>query len=119
MKKIILIFSLLTSFAFASVLEESYKIYNYDADVAFLGALSALNSSPKFEISEIQSNNGNILFLYGSRYYLLTVTKRYQKQTEIKILPQNSDFSQGSVVAQNVFLLIDQKLKNQPLGLVK
>jgi hypothetical protein len=81
--------------------------------------LSAINSTNRFEIVEIQSKNGYILFLYGSKYYLLTLTKRYQNQTEIKILPQNSDFSQGSEVAQSIFRLVDNQLKLQPMKEIK
>ena len=120
MKKIILILSLLFSICFAqSMFEECYKIYPKDADILFMSAIGAINSDSRFTRSEIQSANGYILFLYGSKYYLLTLTKRYQNQTEIKILPQNSDFSQGSTVAKTVFALIDSKLKNAPMGLVK
>jgi len=108
-----------TCYADSSVLSNCYKIYPKDADSLFMSALSALNSDSRFDISEIQSKNGYILFLYGSKYYLLTLTKRYQNQTEIKILPQNSDFSQGSNVAQMIFLLIDSKIKNMPMELVK
>ena len=119
MKKLILILSLLTSFAFAGVLEESYKIYPLNAENLFFNTISAINSSSKLEIVEIQSANGYILFLFGSKYYLLTLTKRYQNQTEIKVLPQNSDFSQGSEVAQAVFALIDNQIKNQPMEQIK
>lgn len=120
MKKLLIIVSLFFSICYAqSMFEECYKIYPKDADTLFMSALGAINSDSRFSISEIQSANGYILFLYGSKYYLLTLTKRYQNQTEIKILPQNSDFSQGSSVAQTVFGLIDTKLKNAPMGLVK
>ena len=119
MKKIFLTFLLLTNLALAGIFEESFKIYPYNADNLYMSALSALNSSKSFEITETQSKNGYILFLYGSRYYLLTLTKRYQNQTEIKILPQNSDYSQGSVVAKEVFALIDYQLKNQPMEQIK
>ena len=81
-------------------------------------ALNALSSNTKFNISEIQTKNGYILFTSGSKYYLLTVTKRYQNQSEVKVLPQNSDFSLGSGVAQNVFELIDSEIK-KPMELVK
>mgnify|MGYP003571320233 CR=1 FL=1 len=102
----------------ADVLEGCYKIYPKDADSLFMTAISALGSDNRYTISEIQSKNGYILFLQGSRYYLLTLTKRYQNQTEIKILPQNSDFSVGNGVAQNVFSLIDLKLKS-PMEQIK
>ena len=98
-------------FAGQDVLQNSYKLYPKDADTLFMNAIAAIGSEPKFTISEIQSKNGYILFLYGSKYYLLTLTKRYQNQTEVKVLPQNSDFTQGSNVAQAVFSLIDTKLK--------
>lgn len=119
MKKIILTLIFITSCVFADVLDECYKIYSRDADSLFINAISAINSSSRFEISEIQSKNGYILFLAGSKYYLLTLTKRYQNQTEIKILPQNSDFSQGSAVAKAVFSLIDNQIKNQPMEQLK
>ena len=118
MKKIIAIFILLTSMAFAFVLDDCYKIFSYDADDVFMSAINAINSSSEYEISEIQSRNGYILFLRGSKYYLLTVTKRYSKQTEVKILPQNSDFSQGNIIATQIFAMIDTQLK-KPMGLVK
>ena len=120
MKKIILTLAILFSFncVMANMLNECYKIYSKDADSLFMSALSAISSSDKYEISEIQTKNGYILFLAGSKYYLLTLTKRYQNQTEIKILPQNSDFSQGSEVAKDLFLLIDNEIKT-PMGQVK
>ena len=119
MKKIFLTFLLSTTLAFGGIFEESFKIYSQNADNLYMTALSALNSSRSFVIAETQSKNGYILFLYGSRYYLLTLTKRYQNQTEIKILPQNSDYSQGSEVARAVFELIDYQLKNQPMEQIK
>ena len=119
MKKLILTFCLLSTIALAGIFEDSFKIYSKDADSLYMSALSALSSARQFEITETQTKNGYILFLYGSRYYLLTLTKRYQNQTEIKILPQNSDYSQGSDVAKAVFALIDEQIKNQPMEQIK
>ena len=119
MRKIALIIALLSSITYATIFEDSFKIYSQNADNLYMTTLSALSASKSFEIAETQSKNGYILFLYGSRYYLLTLTKRYQNQTEIKILPQNSDYSQGSVVAKEVFALIDYQLKNQPMEQIK
>ena len=119
MKKIFLTLCLLTLSALAGIFEDSFKIYPKDADTIYMSALSAINSSNQFEIAETQTKNGYILFLYGSRYYLLTVTKRYQNQTEVKVMPQNSDFSQGNIVAQTVFKLIDAKLLTQPMEQIK
>ena len=119
MKKVLVLFCLISQIALASILDDSKKIYPKDADILFMSALSAISSCNKFEISEIQTRNGYILFTYNSKYYLLTLTKRYKNQTEIKVLPQNSDYSQGSTVAHTVFTLIDEQLKTKPLELVK
>ena len=112
MKKTFLIFSFLFVLnAAAFNIEECYKLYSYDADTVYINAIAAINSTSEYDISELQSKNGYILFKNAERYYLLTVTKRYQNQTEVKILPQNSDYSTGSVVASDIFNLISQKLK--------
>lgn len=119
MKKLILSICLLSSLAFAGIFEDSFKIYSQDADSLFMNAMSAISSNNNFKIVEIQSKNGYILFLYGSKYYLLTLTKRYQNQTEIKVLPQNSDYSDGSTVANAIFLAIDNEIKTRPVGALK
>ena len=120
-KKIFFIlFLLMFSYSLADegVLQKSYKIYPKDADNMFMFALNAISSDSNYNISEIQTKNGYILFTSGSKYYLLKVTKRYKNQSEIKILPQNSDFTLGSSVAQNIFSLIDAEIK-KPMELVK
>ena len=119
MKKLILTFCLLTSITFAGIFEDSFKIYSHSADSLFMNAISAISSNNNFKIVEVQSKNGYILFLHGSKYYLLTLTKRYQNQTEIKILPQNSDYSDGNTVANAIFLAIDNELKTRPVGAIK
>ncbi len=118
MKKIFLTICFLMSVCFAGILDECYKIYPVDADNLFMSSLNVLSSSNRFSISEIQSKNGYILFLTGSKYYLLTVTKRYKNQSEVKILPQNSDYSQGSSVASAIFEMLDNEIKT-PMELVK
>lgn len=119
MKKILVLFCLISSFAFAGVLDDSYRIFNKNPDELFLSSISALNSSKAFEISEIQTKNGYILFKYENRYYLLTLTKKYLNQTEVKVLPQNSDFSDNGETAKMVFSLIDYQLKYSPMELIK
>jgi len=103
--------------AFASILDECYKIYPVDADDLFMASLNVLSNN-KYELSEIQTKNGYILFLAGSKYYLLTVTRRYKNQSEVKILPQNSDYSQGSSVAVAIFNLLNEEIK-KPMEQVK
>ena len=65
MKKLALIIALLSSIVFASIFEDSFKIYPVEADNLYMTTLSAINASSKFEVVEMQSKNGYILFLYG------------------------------------------------------
>ena len=118
MKKIFLTLAIFLNLVANCALMDYYKIYKYEPDILFINALSAIENS-KYEIAEIQSKNGYILFLAGSKYYLLTLTKKYQNQTEIKILPQNSEFSPNEEVAKNIFLLLDEKLKTKPMEQIK
>ncbi len=119
MKKLIIVLSLLIAPCFASFLDKYYKIYPIAADTLFMQVLSALDTTGSgFEIFEIQTKNGYIVFSYNSKYYLLTLTKRYQNQTEIKILPQNSSFSSADAAVQKAFYLIDLKVKT-PMETVK
>ena len=118
MKKIILTICFLFSSVFASILDECYKIYPLDADDLFMASLNVLSNNNKFEISEIQTKNGYILFSTGAKYYLLTVTRRYKNQSEVKVLPQNSDYTQGSSVAIAVFDLLNEEIK-KPMELIK
>ena len=102
----------------ANILDECYKIYPVDADNLFMASLNVLSSNDKYKISEIQTKNGYILFATGNKYYLLTVTRRYKNQSEVKILPQNSDYSQGSTVAVSIFNLLNEEIK-KPMELIK
>ncbi len=106
---LVLFMSMFISASFAYSTVDCIKLFSKDADSVFLASLAAINAHPKFEISEIQSKNGYILFSLGSKYYLLTVTKRYQNQTEVKILPQNSEFDNVNI-APELFTLIQNNL---------
>ncbi len=117
LKYILICMFIIFNQAFASVLDECYKIYPIDADDLFMASLNVLSSN-KFDISEIQTKNGYVLFSAGSKFYLLTVTRRYKNQSEVKILPQNSDYSQGSAVATAIFGLLNEEVK-KPMGQIK
>ena len=117
MKKIILTIVFLSAMCFASILDTCFRYYTQDTDNVFLSAISVLGSNTKYEISEIQSVNGYIVFKYNKKNYLLVVTKKYRK-TEVKILPQNSDYTQVGLLSSEIFKLLDNEVK-KPMGLVK
>ena len=75
MKKLILILSLITSFAFAGVLEESYKIYPLNAENLFLNA------------KKLESNfDRNITF-----YEFKKLAKKFLKEKKLEDFEVASD----------------------------
>lgn len=89
------------SFA-ASYLDDSIKNFGVSADNMYLTSLSVLNSL-NYEILEIQSASGYILFRTGAKDYIMTVSAITPVTSCIKILPANSIYSTGSTVQKTIF----------------
>jgi len=109
LKKILIIllfaFSILPCFA---NLEACFKSYQRPADEMFLLSVAALNKN-RYEILEMQSQSGYILFRAFAKDYLLTVSNK-TGGTSIKIVPSNSNFSSGVSVQAAVFSTLDSSL---------
>ncbi len=86
----------------ASYLDDSIKNFGVGADNMYLTSLSVLNSL-NYEILEMQSASGYILFRTGAKDYIMTVTAISPVTSTIKILPANSVFSTGSTVQKTIF----------------
>lgn len=95
----------------ASYLEDSMKNYGVSADNMFLTSLSILNSL-NYEVLEIQSKSGYILFRAGAKDYILMVTALTPVTSNVKILPANSVFSTGSAVQKTIFGELDTNKLN-------
>lgn len=101
-KTLIAILLSFTLAANASYLDESIRNFGVSADNMYLTTLSILNSL-NYEILEIQSKSGYILFRTGAKDYLVTVTALSPVTSSVKILPANSIFSNGTVVQKTIF----------------
>ena len=108
MKKIILSALLLialnminTEVSAATYLDDSSKNFGVSADNMYLTSLSVLNSL-NYEIIEIQSKSGYILFRTGAKDYIMTVTALSPVTSNIKILPANSVYSTGTAVQKTI-----------------
>jgi len=97
-----LIFAFNTSAFGASYLDDSIKNFGVSADNMYLTSLSVLNSL-NYEILEMQSASGYILFRTGAKDYIMTVSAITPVTSTIKILPANSIFSTGSTVQKTIF----------------
>ncbi len=119
MKKILLtlgiIFLSSSAIANESMLTNCNKNYPISADNLYMLTLSALNSQGQYEVVEMQSKSGYIMFLAANKKsYVATISKEGTTSSNIKILPANSDFSNGTAIQKAVFDLIDLNIKNIP-----
>lgn len=121
MKKIILSALLLialnminTEVNAATYLDDSSKNFGVSADNMYLTSLSVLNSL-NYEIIEIQSKSGYILFRTGAKDYIMTVTALSPVTSNIKILPANSVYSTGTAVQKTIF----EQLELNKLNILK
>lgn len=119
MKKILLtlgiIFLSSSAIANESMLTNCNKNYPISADNLYMLTLSTLNSQGQYEVVEMQSKSGYIMFLAANKKsYVATISKEGTTSSNIKILPANSDFSNGTAIQKAVFDLIDLNIKNIP-----
>ncbi len=121
MKKIILSALLLialnminTEVNAATYLDDSSKNFGVSADNMYLTSLSVLNSL-NYEIIEMQSKSGYILFRTGAKDYIMTVTALSPVTSNIKILPANSVYSTGTAVQKTIF----EQLELNKLNILK
>ena len=121
MKKIILSALLLialnminTEVNAATYLDDSSKNFGVSADNMYLTSLSVLNSL-NYEIIEIQSKSGYILFRTGAKDYIMTVTALSPVTSNIKILPANNVNSTDTAVQKTIF----EQLELNKLNILK
>ncbi len=123
MKKFLLIICatiiMMPAFANDTLLGNCIKEYPLNHKELYLNALSAINTN-KFEVLEMQSRSGLILFQSGRgecvgdarcrTEYIATVYFTKSGSSEIKILPANSNFSTGVEVQRAIFTTLDGML---------
>lgn len=118
MKRILTLFTLilfsLSTNANESMLSSCNKNYSVSADNLYLLTLSALNSTGQYDIIEMQSKSGYIMFKTLNKNYIVTVSKEGTNSSSIKILPANSDFTSGTGIQKAIFDTIDLNIKNIP-----
>jgi hypothetical protein len=88
-----------------SLLNSSFKTYSRAPDDVFMLSVAAINKN-RFEILEMQSKSGYILFRAAMKDYLLSVSP-VQNGSNVKIVPANSNFSGGLSVQNGIFAVLD------------
>lgn len=93
------------AYANETLLNSCIREYSIKGGDLYLNALSAIYEN-KFEVLEMQSKNGLILFRAGRTDFLATVYS-VKNGSGIKILPANSDFGTGIEVQNLIFKTLD------------
>lgn len=107
-KFLLIVFLFLTTtqvFASETLLNTSMREYSLKNSDLYLNTISAICEN-KFEILELQSKNGLILFRANKMEFLATVYVS-KSGAGLKILPANSDFSLGLNVPNLIFNSLD------------
>lgn len=83
--------------------------YNMPFEKLYYLSLASVNSN-KFEILEMQSRNGYILFQANDKEFLLSVMKRDNKTSFVKITPADNNYAFSVLIPQRIFSYIDLNL---------
>lgn len=133
MKRFLLTFLLLTNIACAQEVslstlvtpqnvsyEQCVKTYNIDLQNLFYLTIASINAN-RFQITEIQSKSGYILFNAVNKPFLAQVVKLDGKTSMLKITPANNSYYFQPGIVLNIFKYIDVNptLKNVELPITR
>lgn len=87
------------------------KIYDLPAEKLFFLAIASANAN-RFQVEEIQSKTGYILFTAAKKQYLVSVIKVDELHTQLKITPTNNNYFFAPGIVLNFFKYIDLNLNS-------
>ncbi len=82
------------------------RLYKLPFGKLFYLALSSVNAN-KYEILEMQSRNGYIIFEADGREFLLNVMKKDKSYTFLKLAPCDNNYYFSPTIPQKIFRYID------------
>lgn len=86
--------------------EDCSKVFNIDNVTLFYQTIAAINAN-RFNIDEIQSNSGYILFTAVNKKFLATVSNVNTNQGILKITPVDGSYYFQPGIVSNIFKYID------------
>lgn len=89
--------------------EDCTKIFNINQEKLFYLTLASISAN-RFNIDEIQSNNGYIIFSANRNKYLASIAKIDKTNAILKITPCNNIYNFPPGVITNTFKYIDLNL---------
>lgn len=94
--------------------ENCWKVFNTDNNTLFFLTLSAINAN-RFEIEEIQSKSGYILFTAVNKPFLATVVNVNKNQGMLRITPADGSYFFQPGIILNIFKFIELNVDKKPL----
>lgn len=86
--------------------ENCTKVFNTDNTSLFYLTISAINAN-RFQITEIQSASGYILFTAVNKQFLATIANVNTYQALLKITPADGNYYFQPGICSNIFKYID------------
>lgn len=87
-------------------IRDCLKSYQLSSDKLFYVALSAINNS-NYKIVEIQSHGAKVLFQAESKEFLLSVSKKDNQNSFVKITPANNSYFFPNTIVKRIYSYID------------
>ena len=84
------------------------KLYKIPANKLFFLTLSAIHNN-KFQLLEMQSRNGYLIFEENGREFLLNVMKKDNNHTFLRLTPADNNYYFSPTIPQKIFNYIDSK----------
>jgi len=86
--------------------ENCTKVFNTDNTSLFYLTIAAINAN-RFEITEIQSNSGYIIFTAVNKQFLATILNVNKTQSLLKITPVNGAYYFQPGICSNIFKYVE------------
>lgn len=93
--------------------ENCYRVYNTDNISLFFLALAAINAN-RFQVDEIQSKSGYILFTAVNKPFMVEVSNVNTNQGMIRITPADGNYYFQPGIVLNIFKFIEINIDKKP-----
>ncbi len=93
--------------------ENCYRVYNTDNVSLFFLTLAAINAN-RFNVEEIQSKSGYILFSAVNKPFVATIVNVNTNQGMLRITPADNNYYFQPGIVLNIYKYIEMNLDKKP-----
>ena len=93
--------------------ENCYRVYNTDNVSLFFLTLAAINAN-RFNVDEIQSKSGYILFSAVNKPFVATIVNVNTNQGMLRITPADNNYYFQPGIVLNIYKYIEMNLDKKP-----